>query len=299
MAMQLLFVLASESTSASQKIAQLQDRMQCRTFYISIQLIDSKSETTHCNDKDTHTCNSCVVGFYSAVHGKSHNLLTSAKRRKIMQSSAMLLPLPSILAGALSASKPWPVTTTRPPLQHQPLEQMAILRQQEIHDDNDLILPLSPMDILNNDDDKAIMDNPFFRVALGLLHSLRLGFADECHALITPCSWADDTAFGYGPPTPSTNAEAAAIYAHCLLHRWEGSHVGEFHAPGCTNAMFWGKATLACASVNNNTNLLPFAWVRRDIESHLQLEAILTKQGRSTSALSPQALKAGRQWHHE
>ena len=67
---------------------------------------------------------------------------------------------------------------------------------------------------------KSLGGSDYARVAVALL-LLGGGATDECHDLITPLSWNDDTHFGYGPPKSSV-AAAEASYAHSLVHRREG-----------------------------------------------------------------------------
>ncbi|CAB9531852.1 expressed unknown protein (Partial), partial [Seminavis robusta] len=185
----------------------------------------------------------------------------------------MLQQLPPILAAAWSASQPWPVTVTRDPLHYRPLEEMAKIRQQQQSTDNNLLLlPQSPVDLLDELTTSSSLitidvDNPFLRTAIGLLYLSRQGFVDECHSLVTPLSWADATAVGFGPPDPSTDAEVTATYAHCLVHRWEGSHVA----------------------------------IRKEMESLLGISDAPSSETVQTikEPLSSEAIEAGRTWFEE
>lgn len=104
-----------------------------------------------------------------------------------------------------------------------------------------LHLPLSSIDLPSefvNDDDKDEEEHfNYVKVGIGLLY-LSWGCLDECHALVTPLSWHDDTAFGYGYPTQGTSCEAVATHAHCLVHRYEGSNIGELNLSGYSNANY-------------------------------------------------------------
>ncbi len=111
-------------------------------------------------------------------------------------------------------------------------------------------------------------------LALALIF-LGNGFPDECHDLITPLSWQDDTYFG-GPSLTSTisgedasasgsgSVVALASYAHALLHRREGFAQGEFGMMGFQNANYWANAAVANARTNTHahTNPLPFQQVK-------------------------------------
>ena len=209
----------------------------------------------------------------------------------------MHIPLPSILSTALAASTRWPVHEARPPLHYQPLEQMEELRKGEIlqglFDAYSLVLPLSPLELLTTLESQGVdTANPHFQVALGLLYLSRQGFADECHSLVTPLSWHDDTYVGYGAPNPSTEAEVIATYAHVLVHRFEGFHIGELNLSGYNNANFLGKATVSRYAKAPGT--LPYDNIRSDMETLLQIggDALATLN----SKLSPESIKAGREW---
>jgi hypothetical protein len=81
----------------------------------------------------------------------------------------------------------------------------------------------------------------FGRISLALL-LLGHGFTDECHNLVTPLSWHQDTDFAHGPSvyaSASPCVRAYASYTHSLVHRKESFHVGEFGMVGMDNAHFW------------------------------------------------------------
>jgi hypothetical protein len=64
---------------------------------------------------------------------------------------------------------------------------------------------------------------------------------------VTRLSWHEATHFAGPPVVPKvpSRVEAVATYAHSLLHRWEGSNVGELNMPGYSNAPYWGRASLS------------------------------------------------------
>lgn len=134
--------------------------------------------------------------------------------------------------------------------------------------------------------------NPHFQVALGLLYLSRQGFVDECHSLVAPLSWHDDTYIGYGPPNPSTEAEVIATYAHVLVHRMVGSLVGELNLSGYNNANFWGKATVSRHTKAPRT--LSYDKIRSEMETLLQIggDALASPN----FDLSPASIEAGRDW---
>jgi len=79
-------------------------------------------------------------------------------------------------------------------------------------------------------------------VALLLLGN---GFTDEAHNLVTPLSWSENTHFGFGSSIysfVSPVARSFATYVHCLAHRREGPHIGEFGMSGWSNANYWSGA---------------------------------------------------------
>ncbi|CAB9525847.1 expressed unknown protein [Seminavis robusta] len=116
----------------------------------------------------------------------------------------------------------------------------------------------------------------------------------------TPLSWADTTAVGFGPPDPSTDAEVTATYAHCLVHRWEGSHVGELNMVGYSNANFWGKATVRRAE-KAPASLVPYEAIRKEMESLLGISDAPSSETVQTikEPLSSEAIEAGRTWFEE
>lgn len=71
------------------------------------------------------------------------------------------------------------------------------------------------------------------------------GLTDEAHDLVTPLSWPSETSFGYGPPIVSKippEAKSFATHVHCLVHRKEGFHIGEFGMEGFNNAAYWASS---------------------------------------------------------
>jgi len=66
---------------------------------------------------------------------------------------------------------------------------------------------------------------------------LMMGGVDEAHNLVTPHSWSAPTPFG-GPPKPRSTARTEATYCHMLIHRMEGTNIGEF-GTGFNNSGFW------------------------------------------------------------
>lgn len=74
-------------------------------------------------------------------------------------------------------------------------------------------------------------------VLLGLLY-LRCGGIDEAHDIVTPYSWSSPESFAAGPPVLHSPAHQDACYAHAMVHRREGQHVGEF-GTGWNNSSYW------------------------------------------------------------
>mmetsp|Transcript_24332 Transcript_24332/g.36426 ORF Transcript_24332/g.36426 Transcript_24332/m.36426 type:complete len:153 (-) Transcript_24332:116-574(-) len=72
---------------------------------------------------------------------------------------------------------------------------------------------------------------------------------------------------GYGPVISNSPAEAEASYAHSLVHRLEGPHVGEFGMVGWSNANFWSRA----ASSRDRGYELPLNDIRREVHTLAKL----------------------------
>jgi len=78
------------------------------------------------------------------------------------------------------------------------------------------------------------------RVVCGLVW-VAFGALDAAHNTVTPLCWGAPTDYA-GPPIPNSPAAQEAAYVHALVHRWEGSHDGEFGS-GFSNANYWYRAT--------------------------------------------------------
>ena len=160
------------------------------------------------------------------------------------------------------------------------------------------MLPPSPVQLIaqlhDATNDTSNID-PFLTVAVALLY-LSHGCPDDCHSLVTPLSWHEATHFS-GPPPPRivrdtadfAASQAASTYAHLLLHRWEGSNVGELGLSGYSNAHYWGRATLA----RSQPSLIPvLGQIRRRME-------ILIHGDAAGMTLSDDSKQAGREWLEE
>jgi len=95
------------------------------------------------------------------------------------------------------------------------------------------------------------------------------GLTDECHNLVTPLSWPDDIHFAHGPSvyhqaTPAVQAYAS--YVHCLVHRNEAFHVGEFGMMGFQNANYWSNAAHRSSAAHE----LPFSAMRQAVSALCQ-----------------------------
>lgn len=102
--------------------------------------------------------------------------------------------------------------------------------------------------------------NAALSVALLLLGH---GYTDECHDLVTPLSWGDDTHFG-GPSLRSSASApviSSASYVHSLVHRREAHNVGEYGMSGFSNANYWSSA----AHSSSGAATLPYGEMRRAI----------------------------------
>jgi len=99
---------------------------------------------------------------------------------------------------------------------------------------------------------EALGGSDYAKVAVGLL-LLGGGGTDECHDLVTPLSWPEETHFGYEPPVSNSVASWEASYAHSLVHRREGPNVGEFGMIGWSNANYWSNASSSRNKGNDKT----------------------------------------------
>lgn len=92
------------------------------------------------------------------------------------------------------------------------------------------------------------------------------GLTDEAHNLITPCTWPEETHFGFGPnqyTTVASGPKAFATYLHALIHRREGFNLGEFGMTGWQNAFYWSKAYLS----SSGCNLLPHQDLNKQLKT--------------------------------
>lgn len=175
--------------------------------------------------------------------------------------------IPPEIASVLASMSPsmWSLTTCRPPMHYQSLEQLEKIQS------NALLLP-PPRNLLRH---LETHNDHFGSVAVGLLY-LSHGMVDECHDLITPYSWNDDTHFG-GLAVPNSPALAVATYVHCLVHRWEGSNRGEFGMMGYQNANYWARATLSFSKQ------LPMVQMRQAIQHLFTSKQLLSVEARQAA----------------
>lgn len=139
-----------------------------------------------------------------------------------------------------------------PPLYFETLETMRAVRAKAGVVDDDHPLSALARDVPGALDTLFPLDGDDRRrhagtVAVALL-LLGHGLTDECHDLVTPLSWPDDVHFAHGPSTydrVDPDARWYSTYAHCLVHRREAFHAGEFGMVGFSNADFWSNAAHA------------------------------------------------------
>ena len=161
------------------------------------------------------------------------------------------------------------------PMRYQTLEHLADLNSSH----SALILPtgedvLSTVASLKNkstplsngvDNDSS---EAWARIATALI-LLGHGYADEAHNLVGPLSFPEELPYFHvrpGPPVSlPSDAQAAASLVHCLVHRREGPHVGEFGRTGFQNANFWVGAVLQPGGGES----LPLAEIRHRMVRHL------------------------------
>ncbi|KAL3941903.1 MAG: hypothetical protein SGARI_000443, partial [Bacillariaceae sp.] len=90
------------------------------------------------------------------------------------------------------------------------------------------------------------------------------GYVDHAHNLIGPLSYHTDLPYFHGPLTVADpDVLAAASHIHCLVHRREGPHRGEFGQTGYANSNFWASATLR----SGGEETLPLARIFERVEN--------------------------------
>mmetsp|Transcript_6941 Transcript_6941/g.12682 ORF Transcript_6941/g.12682 Transcript_6941/m.12682 type:complete len:274 (-) Transcript_6941:567-1388(-) len=154
----------------------------------------------------------------------------------------MMIPrISSICTPSAIAGIEWPLRKdSSPPLYYKPLEELCKIRSPAKTPDGRPFkeLPGLVSELPHNE------QGYFGRIALALL-LLGHGYPDECHDLVLPLSWPEDMHIAYGPSVyqqASESVRAYSSYAHCLVHRREAFHVGEFGMVGFENADFWSNA---------------------------------------------------------
>ena len=158
--------------------------------------------------------------------------------------ATMLLPLPTTIASCLPTIQ-WPLGPgSAPPMMYEPLDALKNRRSASTSSSSSLSSPIDGvlLDVAGNvaslTPNGATSDeqqDAALSVALVLLGH---GLTDECHDLVTPLSWGDDTPFG-GPSlrsSASASVIASASYVHSLVHRREAHNVGEYGMVGYSNA---------------------------------------------------------------
>jgi hypothetical protein len=70
-------------------------------------------------------------------------------------------------------------------------------------------------------------------------------YTDECHDIVLALSWPSTLDITYNGHTEfhqaSKEVRAYASYVHCMVHRKEAFHIGEFGMKGIDNANFWSN----------------------------------------------------------
>jgi len=180
-------------------------------------------------------------------------LLHIINRRIVRKCLAVLVMIPPPVLSSTFPSIQWPLASSlSPPMQYRPLEAMKEFRlaaaakgakSVRLDPTHNLVSRLpETIDTLFG---KENGDRKCFGIISTALVMLGNGFADEAHDLVLPLSWPEDLHIGFGPPTYSSIsplAQSYATYVHCLVHRREGDHVGEFGMTGWSNANFWSRA---------------------------------------------------------
>lgn len=180
----------------------------------------------------------------------------------------MKVPLPPTIVSAIATVR-WPLTAPSMPMYYEPISSLKKLRQpnsippnlRPLMEISDILDGLS-LNIDSHDKFDGKSKRNYSSLALALIF-LGNGLQDECHDLITPLSWQEDTYFG-GPTLCSSvegDVVALASYVHSLLHRREAFAMGEFGMIGFQNANYWASATKA-REANDN---LPYEEVRREV----------------------------------
>ena len=181
--------------------------------------------------------------------------------------TTMLLPLPTTIASCLPTIQ-WPLGLgSSPPMMYEPLD--ALRNRRSISSSTSSSSPIDGVlsdvagtiaSLTPNGATPDQQQNAALSVALVLLGH---GYTDECHDLVTPLSWGDDTPFG-GPSlrsSASASVIASASYVHSLVHRREAHNVGEYGMVGFANANYWSNA----AHRSSGAGTLPYGEMRQAI----------------------------------
>jgi hypothetical protein len=136
----------------------------------------------------------------------------------------------------------WPLGPgSGPPLFFQSLEDLQILRPPPNPAIQDILKDLPATVNHLTTSSSSPEQGHFGRIALTLL-LLGHGYTDECHNLVTPLCWPDDSHAAHDGPSMhhqvSPDVQAFATYTRCLVHRREAFNSGEFDA----NANYWFNA---------------------------------------------------------
>ncbi|KAL3924416.1 MAG: hypothetical protein SGILL_001060 [Bacillariaceae sp.] len=189
-------------------------------------------------------------------------------------SSVALTPLPSLIADAISTLR-WPLVTAG---QHYRMKLLPL------HSLDPPVLPtcgeIPALELAqflcqaatgtstagNERNISSVIPNSrneHWSMIAAALILLGHGYVDHAHNLIGPLSYHSDLPYFQGPPVVvDPEVLAAASYVHCLVHRREGQHRGEFGQTGYENSNFWASATLR----SGGEETLPLVEIARRIE---------------------------------
>lgn len=173
-------------------------------------------------------------------------------------SKAATAALPNAIAQVIPDQMKWSLDEPPPPMYYKPIQEMAQIRArdrssppvtyelfQDIPGTMDSLVKQNKSDSQNTQE-----QGHFGRIALSIL-LLGHDYVDECHDLVLALSWPSDLEMTYGQSEyrqATPRVRACASYVHCMIHRKEAFHIGEFGMVGFDNAKFWSDQVTQAGS---------------------------------------------------
>lgn len=155
----------------------------------------------------------------------------------------VLSTLPRTISEVIPTISGWSLAEPPPPLYYEPLEKLQARRPKPKYELFDNI-PDKMESLFSSKDTEA---RHYGMVAVSIL-LLGHEYVDECHDIVLSLSWSSDMDIMYRGTSEFDQAtksvRAFASYVHCMVHRKEAIHVGEFGMVGIDNAKFWSNQVI-------------------------------------------------------